>query len=89
LNSGVNIIPHPEKKEKGGEDAACLTSHLLCVADGVGGWSYRGVDPALYSRSLCSIIKDKFTNAYELLEDYKYIKSPTTLLVDSVNANDH
>jgi hypothetical protein len=47
------------------------------------------LDKFLTLNFFLSRIKDKFTNAYELLEDYKYIKSPTTLLVDSVNANDH
>jgi len=30
--------PHIEKRQKGGEDAACMTENMLCVADGVGGW---------------------------------------------------
>jgi len=55
FNSGVYINPHYAKRYKGGEDAACLTSHLLCVADGVGGWAESGVDPAIYSKRLCSM----------------------------------
>ena len=54
------MIPHPDKVEKGGEDAvftssryAALTRSLLAVADGVGGWADSGVDPAFYSRKLC------------------------------------
>lgn len=32
------MIPHPEKKDKGGEDAWMAREDLLAVADGVGGW---------------------------------------------------
>lgn len=48
------MIPHPEKKEKGGEDAYFITDDGTCigVADGVGGWAEIGVDPGLYSREL-------------------------------------
>ena len=45
--------PHPAKKYKGGEDAACLSTRMLSVADGVGGWADQGVDPAIYSKRLC------------------------------------
>lgn len=54
------MIPHPDKKDKGGEDAFfssrwySLLISVLAVADGVGGWNELGVDPALYSRKLCS-----------------------------------
>jgi hypothetical protein len=33
------IIPHDEKKFRGGEDAASTSDRLLVVADGVGGWA--------------------------------------------------
>lgn len=54
LSVGVSIIPHPAKREKGGEDAYFVSDDLrvLGVADGVGGWGDLGVDPALYSRML-------------------------------------
>ena len=42
-----------QKRAKGGEDAAVLTERIIGVADGVGGWSEQGVDPAIYSRTLC------------------------------------
>ena len=48
------MIPHPEKQSKGGEDAFYAEDGVLSVADGVGGWVEVGVDPANYSRKLCS-----------------------------------
>eukprot|EP00873_Tetraselmis_striata_P021380 jgi/Tetstr1/441644/TSEL_029869.t1 len=55
-------VPHPSKVEKGGEDAffaspveadsAPLFLGAIGVADGVGGWSEDGVDPAAYARTL-------------------------------------
>ncbi len=47
------VLPHMQKRHKGGEDAAVLTDTVLAVADGVGGWAENGVDPANYSRRLC------------------------------------
>lgn len=55
LVAGVKVIPHPDKVEKGGEDAYLISRHgagTIVVADGVGGWAEDGVDPALYSREL-------------------------------------
>jgi protein phosphatase PTC7 len=47
-------IPHPEKVEKGGEDAFFVSSDggAVGVFDGVGGWSEMGIDPGIYSKSL-------------------------------------
>jgi protein phosphatase PTC7 len=52
----VFLNPHPAKKYKGGEDAACLSDRMLSVADGVGGWAESGIDPAIYSKRLCFLI---------------------------------
>lgn len=54
LNPQAFQIPHPQKQDKGGEDAYFISSDGkgLGVADGVGGWVTYGVDPALYSRHL-------------------------------------
>jgi protein phosphatase PTC7 len=46
------IIPHDEKKHRGGEDAAATDETILVVADGVGGWANHGVNPGIYSRAL-------------------------------------
>jgi protein phosphatase PTC7 len=48
------LMPHPDKVHKGGEDAAFGTLNAIGVADGVGGWASRGVDPGLYSKGLMS-----------------------------------
>lgn len=55
LKSSITINPHYAKRYKGGEDAACQSDHMLCVADGVGGWAESGVDPAIYSKRLCDM----------------------------------
>ena len=54
FNFGSYMIPHPDKKDKGGEDAFYADDRVLSVADGVGGWVEVGVDPANYSRKLCA-----------------------------------
>jgi protein phosphatase PTC7 len=50
------IIPHDDKRHRGGEDAAAACDTMLVVADGVGGWASRGVDPGLYSKLLVKTI---------------------------------
>jgi len=35
---------------KGGEDCVFALDELIVVADGVGGWASRGVDPGKYSK---------------------------------------
>jgi protein phosphatase PTC7 len=57
------IIPHDQKKHRGGEDAAATTDRLLVVADGVGGWAKSGVNPGLYSRFLTKTVVDLFQMA--------------------------
>jgi len=54
--------PHPDKKEKGGEDAYFISkdTNAIGVADGVGGWVDEGVDPAIYSRNLMKFTKEKY-----------------------------
>ena len=48
------IIPHDDKKARGGEDAASVCDTLLTVADGVGGWNNQGINPGLFSAELTS-----------------------------------
>lgn len=52
--SGSYLLPHPAKAAKGGEDALFINDELnaLGVADGVGGWTLRGIDPGRYAREL-------------------------------------
>eukprot|EP00240_Pyramimonas_obovata_P004297 CAMPEP_0118927678 /NCGR_PEP_ID=MMETSP1169-20130426/5098_1 /TAXON_ID=36882 /ORGANISM="Pyramimonas obovata, Strain CCMP722" /LENGTH=383 /DNA_ID=CAMNT_0006869497 /DNA_START=344 /DNA_END=1495 /DNA_ORIENTATION=- len=54
LNSGAASIPHPDKKEKGGEDSYFVAAggKWIGVADGVGGWAELGVDAGEYARTL-------------------------------------
>jgi len=33
------MIPHPDKVDKGGEDAYYAGKNIFAVADGVGGWA--------------------------------------------------
>ena len=53
LRSAYVNIPHHKKIYKGGEDAWISTDQIVAVADGVGGWNNKGVDPGLFSRELC------------------------------------
>jgi protein phosphatase PTC7 len=52
-SSGAVLVPHPDKAEKGGEDACFVLRELgaFGVMDGVGGWADEGVDPAAYSNT--------------------------------------
>lgn len=54
LDSGSSYLPHPDKEEKGGEDAhfICIDEQVIGIADGVGGWADVGVDAGEYSREL-------------------------------------
>ena len=66
------IIPHDEKRHRGGEDSADSNDYVLSVADGVGGWALRGVNPGLYSmeltRSLVEFAElDPTTSIHELI----------------------
>jgi protein phosphatase PTC7 len=56
----TKVIPHPDKVAKGGEDAHFAHDNILVVADGVGGWADYGIDPGLYSKKLCYLIKELF-----------------------------
>jgi len=97
LHSGVCMIPHIEKRDKGGEDAYVVTKDnaVIAVADGVGGWNKKGVDPALFSNELTRHFKSKYENMRQLsskvvvesLEDTPKKQSDISLkelLVDSV-----
>lgn len=55
FRTGVAFIPHPDKREKGGEDAYFTQDQALGVFDGVGGWSSIGVDAGLYSKELARL----------------------------------
>lgn len=55
FRSGIASIPHPEKADKGGEDAFFVQRTAIGVFDGVGGWASIGVDAGLYSKELARL----------------------------------
>lgn len=55
FRTGIVCIPHPEKADKGGEDAFFIQKNALGVFDGVGGWASIGVDAGLYSKELARL----------------------------------
>jgi len=73
LRASASVIPHPEKADKGGEDAYFIVEgSAIGVADGVGGWAEFGIDPAVYSRSIMAeaknaIEKKKMTDPVSVL----------------------
>ena len=64
LWSGIYFQPHLKKVEKGGEDAYFITEDdsVVGMADGVGGWNKKGIDPALFSNELCANFKQIYQN---------------------------
>jgi len=50
-SAGFNI-PHPRKAHRGGEDSYLVsspTNSTIAVADGVGGWESKGVNPRAFA----------------------------------------
>lgn len=62
FKTGVAFVPHPEKVDKGGEDAFFMHDKALGVFDGVGGWSNVGVDAGLYSKELARLTAEHVEN---------------------------
>ncbi|KQJ96601.1 probable protein phosphatase 2C 71 isoform X2 [Brachypodium distachyon] len=53
LTSGAAMLPHPSKVATGGEDAYLIAPNgWFGVADGVGQWSFEGVNAGLYASEL-------------------------------------
>ena len=48
---------------KYGGDSAWFDKHAVIIADGVGSWNRKGVDPGFYSKALVMYIGDEFNNA--------------------------
>ncbi|XP_078441644.1 protein phosphatase 2C family protein isoform X3 [Wolffia australiana] len=58
LQSGAAMLPHPSKALTGGEDAYFLAhKEWLGVADGVGQWSFEGINAGLFARELMNNCK--------------------------------
>lgn len=79
FNASSHCIPHPDKRATGGEDAVFTSSRILVVADGVGGWSEKGIDPSKYPKNLVKNIEINFKEKTPLYE-----ANPFDLLCDSV-----
>ena len=62
ITTSSHSIPHIKKIKKGGEDSHFYNETLLVVADGVGGWNNKGVDPALFSKQLVINTVKAFSN---------------------------
>lgn len=80
------MIPHRDKRAKGGEDASAVTDTMVAVADGVGGWAESGIDPALYSRALCRNIKTAYLACVEKDAStiHSVLNKPRDLLIEAV-----
>ena len=74
------MIPHDDKKKRGGEDAVAANDQFLIVADGVGGWASEGVNPAAFARTLVNTILKLSTMATT--------NTTTTNTTDNENAGD-
>ncbi|XP_056175971.1 probable protein phosphatase 2C 26 isoform X1 [Syzygium oleosum] len=73
---GTHLIPHPNKVDKGGEDAFLVSGFngaVIAVADGVSGWAEQNVDPSLFSKELIA-------HALSLLGDEEANYNPRMLL---------
>ena len=84
FNFGGSITPKPSKKEKGGEDALLVSKYILGVADGVGSWVLRGIDPRDYSYRLMLN-----SNIYFYSYPIAYADDPQNLIVLSDRTNQH
>jgi len=61
LSTAVNSIPKLQYGRTLGEDAWLTHDTAIAVADGVGGWNKKGVDPGIFARELCSHVSEGFT----------------------------
>ncbi|OUZ99171.1 Protein phosphatase 2C (PP2C)-like domain [Macleaya cordata] len=76
LSVGTHLIPHPNKIERGGEDAFLVSSYnggVLAVADGVSGWAEQDIDPSLFPKELMA-------NASYLIDKEEVNSEPQILL---------
>ncbi|KAL6649375.1 hypothetical protein ACP70R_013599 [Stipagrostis hirtigluma subsp. patula] len=64
LASGAAMLPHPSKVLTGGEDAYFIgCDGWFGVADGVGQWSFEGINAGLYARELMDSCKKFVTES--------------------------
>ena len=50
FTGSVSNRPHDDKVSKGGEDGFTVSERMIAVADGVGGWARKGIDPGLFAK---------------------------------------
>lgn len=67
LKTAAFSVPHIKKVKKGGEDAFKFDDSIIIVADGVGGWNNKGIDPALFSKTLVENIHSEFSRTKKTL----------------------
>jgi protein phosphatase PTC7 len=93
LETEWTSLPHPDKAG-GGEDALLALPGWVGVADGVGGWSRRGIDAGEYSRGLMNAAEENILGgaasdhcpsallqkAWRAVEDKRIIGSSTALI---------
>ncbi|EGR31765.1 hypothetical protein IMG5_102650 [Ichthyophthirius multifiliis] len=72
----IQVFPCPNNEKNGGEDFNFTDKNLIAIADGVGKWAEKGIDPAEYSRELIKNVQ-KFYSQNIL----KYIQNPKILLI--------
>ena len=90
FNFGLCMLPHQDKKHKGGEDASVANGELLCVCDGVGGWASQGIDPADFSRALAGNVGRIFAEQMKnpkLDQMINVIHKPGELLDQAVSSS--
>lgn len=78
LASGGAILPHPSKVRTGGEDAYFAIDNWFGVADGVGQWSFEGINAGLYARELmdsCHRIISASKDAQDLTPSQLLVKA--------------
>ncbi|KAJ4750533.1 hypothetical protein LUZ62_084938 [Rhynchospora pubera] len=78
LASSGAILPHPSKVRTGGEDAYFVFKNWFGVADGVGQWSFEGINAGLYARELmesCHRIVSTSDNAQDLTTNQLLVKA--------------
>ncbi|CAB4312424.1 unnamed protein product [Prunus armeniaca] len=79
---GTHLIPHPNKVEKGGEDAFFVSSYnggIIAVADGVSGWAEQDVDPSLFP-------KEFMANVSCLVGDEEQVNNNPQILIGKAHA---
>jgi protein phosphatase PTC7 len=71
FEAAVSQIPHYKKRDRGGEDAFIISEELCAVADGVGGWNRKGVDPGIFARELCTHVWAQYLEQRKLASEGK------------------